>query len=326
VPTSGGTSAWARAHPIYRYVVAVLFAALATALKVAFAAYLVPHFILAYPAVLLAAALGGVGPGILATLLSAAMVWKWVLPEAGVPHAVDVQDLAALAVFVVMGALISLGGEWMRRSQRRIDRLEKERELAALEERFKVYVEESPDGIIVADRKGRVVDANPAATRMIGFDLATLKTKRTLELVHPDARDGKVVRFSDAARGGAVEHDQMFMKGDGSTLWVRLRLVKLSDDRYVAFCRDVTDRRIAEQDRERLITELREAAASVRTLSGLLPICMYCKKIRTDTGYWDRIEKYISSHTDARFSHGICGDCLEAHHPETALEEDATSG
>ncbi len=43
---------------------------------------------------------------------------------------------------------------------------------------------------------------------------------------------------------------------------------------------------------------------------------MYCKKIRNDTGYWDRIETYISSHTGARFSHGMCEDCFEQQHPD----------
>ena len=60
--------------------------------------------------------------------------------------------------------------------------------------------------------------------------------------------------------------------------------------------------------------ELREALAHVKTLSGLLPICIYCKKIRDDQGYWERIETYISAHTDAFFSHGMCPECFEEHY------------
>ena len=60
--------------------------------------------------------------------------------------------------------------------------------------------------------------------------------------------------------------------------------------------------------------ELREALAHVKTLSGLLPICIYCKKIRDDQGYWERIERYISAHTDAFFSHGMCPECFEKHY------------
>lgn len=64
-----------------------------------------------------------------------------------------------------------------------------------------------------------------------------------------------------------------------------------------------------EEERERLIQELENALAQVKTLSGLLPICASCKKIRDDRGYWNQIENYITSHSDARFSHGICPEC-----------------
>jgi hypothetical protein len=66
-------------------------------------------------------------------------------------------------------------------------------------------------------------------------------------------------------------------------------------------------------DRTRLLetekTKLQETLSQVRTLQGLLPICASCKKIRDDQGYWSRIESYISKHTDAKFSHGLCPDC-----------------
>lgn len=61
---------------------------------------------------------------------------------------------------------------------------------------------------------------------------------------------------------------------------------------------------------ERLVAELREALANVRTLGGLLPFCAWCKKIRDDSGYWKQIETYIAEHSDARLSHGICPECL----------------
>jgi len=57
--------------------------------------------------------------------------------------------------------------------------------------------------------------------------------------------------------------------------------------------------------------ELREANEKIRTLSGLIPICSVCKKIRNDNGYWDQIEKYLSEHADVNFSHGYCPDCAQ---------------
>lgn len=59
--------------------------------------------------------------------------------------------------------------------------------------------------------------------------------------------------------------------------------------------------------------ELQEALNLVRTLQGILPICCYCKKIRDDGQYWQQVEEYIATHTDAQFSHAICPDCYEKH-------------
>jgi phosphoserine phosphatase RsbU/P len=59
------------------------------------------------------------------------------------------------------------------------------------------------------------------------------------------------------------------------------------------------------------LSELEQALAQVKQLQGLLPICSYCKSIRDDQNYWQRVENYISEHTDAQFSHGICPNCYE---------------
>ncbi|MGA2853442.1 MAG: response regulator [Verrucomicrobiota bacterium] len=64
-------------------------------------------------------------------------------------------------------------------------------------------------------------------------------------------------------------------------------------------------------ERERLVSELREALAQVKTLSGLLPICAGCKKIRDDKGYWSQVESYITGHSEATFTHSLCPDCLK---------------
>ena len=75
------------------------------------------------------------------------------------------------------------------------------------------------------------------------------------------------------------------------------------------------ERKQDETEREHLIQELQKALAEVKTLSGLLPICSGCKKIRDDRGYWNRIETFISEHSDAQFSHGICPECAQKYFP-----------
>lgn len=69
--------------------------------------------------------------------------------------------------------------------------------------------------------------------------------------------------------------------------------------------------RRAEEEREHVIQELRTAIAEVKTLTGLLPMCAWCKKIRDDSGYWRKVEEYVSKHSEAEFTHGICPDCRD---------------
>jgi PAS domain S-box-containing protein len=89
--------------------------------------------------------------------------------------------------------------------------------------------------------------------------------------------------------------------------------------RVWAVQRDITERKRAATERERLITELQQALAEVKTLTGLLPICAQCKKIRDDKGYWTQVESYIQQRTHASFSHGICPDCMRTLYPEYYL-------
>jgi len=70
------------------------------------------------------------------------------------------------------------------------------------------------------------------------------------------------------------------------------------------------------REKERLITELKEALDNIKTLRGLLPICTGCKNIRNDDGYWIQVESYLKSHSDLNFTHSICPDCVKKLYPE----------
>lgn len=63
------------------------------------------------------------------------------------------------------------------------------------------------------------------------------------------------------------------------------------------------------------ITRLQEETAHVRELQGMIPICMHCKRVRSQEQIWERVETYIESHSSAKFSHALCQDCLEEHYP-----------
>ena len=72
------------------------------------------------------------------------------------------------------------------------------------------------------------------------------------------------------------------------------------------------------RDLQRKNRALKEAQAKIKILGGIIPICMHCKKIRDDEGYWNQLEKFITEHSEAQFSHGICDECMEKHYPEIA--------
>jgi hypothetical protein len=84
--------------------------------------------------------------------------------------------------------------------------------------------------------------------------------------------------------------------------------------------RDITQSKLLEVEREKLIKELKNALDQVKQLSGLLPICASCKKIKDDKGDWHQIESYIRDHSEAEFTHGICQECVKKLYPGLDLK------
>jgi len=79
---------------------------------------------------------------------------------------------------------------------------------------------------------------------------------------------------------------------------------------------DVTTRHQIESQLRNTVAQLEAALSDVRQLSGMLPICASCKKIRDDKGYWNQLEQFLSTRSDIRFSHGICPDCIRRLYPD----------
>ena len=113
----------------------------------------------------------------------------------------------------------------------------------------------------------------------------------------------------------------MFLMRMIRNVWTSYTKLPLRDDKYqiiglVGIGRNITELKRAEEEREKLITELQNTLADVKMLSGLVPICANCKKIRDDRGYWTQVEAYIQEHSQARFSHGVCPDCIKKLYPD----------
>ena len=136
-----------------------------------------------------------------------------------------------------------------------------------------------------------------------------------IEFVHPDDRE-RTLNQNAAVRGGgnALNFENRYLCKNGTYRWLRWNAAPDSGTRVIySVARDVTAAKEAEEERERLLRELQDALAEVRTLQEILPICSYCRKIRDDENYWHTVEGYISTHTDSKFSHSICPSCLHSH-------------
>jgi len=147
------------------------------------------------------------------------------------------------------------------------------------------------------------------------------------ELLHPKDREATLNELDKAEKACAYwdAHYRMRHK-KGNYIWIRDRGFFLPDKDGRAYCQlgmleDINDRILAETERDKLISELQQAMSEVKTLSGLLPICSSCKKIRNDEGYWEGIEKFISERSEAEFSHGICPNCRKKLFPESQAEK-----
>jgi PAS domain S-box-containing protein len=135
--------------------------------------------------------------------------------------------------------------------------------------------------------------------------------------IHPDDRDAVYADLNAHLKGETpyYENEHRLQCKDGSYKWIldRGKILSWTEDgkplRVVGTHSDVTLRREAELENQRLVNELREAFANLRVLRGLIPICASCKKIRDDRGYWNQLESFIRNHSEAEFSHSICPDC-----------------
>ncbi|MFO7568596.1 MAG: PAS domain S-box protein [Smithellaceae bacterium] len=185
------------------------------------------------------------------------------------------------------------------------------------EERYRILFETSPDAIIVLDAQtGKITDVNPLLTIMFGCDEEEILGKKLDDLVMFEGSRGGRSPFEEVQVKKNIRYEDLPLQtNDGRKIHVDLisRACQIRDKKMIQCnIRDMTRRSREEDERMALIAKLREALTSVRTLSGLLPICASCKKIRDDAGYWRKLEQYISDHSDVKFTHGVCPECEKA--------------
>lgn len=196
-------------------------------------------------------------------------------------------------------------------------------EVAGLDlERF--LAEASAVAALTFDEAQQVEWANPALQRMLGARVA-LEGRPLLSLVAQESHEaaGRLLA------GGAPAERLQFLGGDGEVVLLTCR-VHRGEGRHLLLgeAYSPTDSEVLRsmsrlqlevanlgRDLQRRNRALEQALEEVRRLEGLLPICSYCKRIRTEAGEWQALETYLSQRTELTFNHGICGACVEKHFP-----------
>ena len=177
--------------------------------------------------------------------------------------------------------------------------------------------------IVSMDHFGVIKTFNPAAEKILGYQAGEIVGHATPQL-WSEVKDSppfphKMGMETLLARAGLAslgESETTFVRKDGQHFPALVSTTALADSRgavtgFLTVFSDISERRLREAEREKMIAELKAALAEVKTLSGLIPICAWCKSVRSDKGYWQTVEQYVHTKTSATFSHGICPECAK---------------
>ncbi len=200
------------------------------------------------------------------------------------------------------------------RAQRAAD-LEKLFYLAAI-------VDSTGEAIISQNMDGIITTWNAGARQLFGYTEAEAVGQSVFIIIPESLRSTRVEIFEKLSSGKPIPpFETKRVRKDGVEVDVYLAMspIKGADGRLMgasSIAYDITERKRIEADRTKMIEQLNETLSKVRTLSGLLPICANCKKIRDDKGYWQKLETFVHEHSNAEFSHSICPDCMEKLYPD----------
>ena len=288
-----------------------------------------PLLILFMLPIILSAALGGLGPGLVSTLL-AGISAAYFMPPAGRFAIALPYDIFQWCMLIVDGVLVSFLSEHLHRARHRSELAVRQqtRATAALresEERFRLLVHAVTEyAIILLDTEGRVTSWNEGARRITGYDADEILGQHfsrfyTREDVATHSPEAGLKAAADDSKREAVG---LRVRKDGSQFWANVIITPIRDAAgilrgFSKVTRDISERKRGDDiinEHTALLTrqkaDLEATLGRIKRLEGLLSICMQCKKIRTENNDWHQLERYIGEHSDAVFSHGLCPECL----------------
>lgn len=198
-----------------------------------------------------------------------------------------------------------------------IDRKRAQEALLKSEKRFREISDLLPTILCELDANMRITYLNRIGIEIFGLTLDPIEPGiEVVQLFDPQEERRVTNLMNDLFIGKKiVGAEYRFRKNDKQEMVALIHSSPVVDNGAVAGARltitDITDRKKTEKERDKLISELKNSLAEVKVLKGIIPICATCKKVRDDRGYWNQVESYISNHSEAEFSHGLCPECMD---------------
>lgn len=193
------------------------------------------------------------------------------------------------------------------------------------EEKFRRIVTTVREGIVLLDERRRVGFANDYFAEMLGYRPDEVLGQPFATFFFEEDRADFHRRQGEREANREERFERRFKTKDGKAVWAIVSASPMASEDGVyrgsyGVVTNITERKEAEMALRQANEQLRQAMEQVRTLRGIVPICMHCKKIRDDKGYWNQVEVYVRKHTEAEFSHGLCPECLVRLYPELGEE------
>ncbi len=260
-------------------------------------------FLLYGLAIMICSWIGGQRLGLMATALAVpAGTWLFVKPFS---EASPLQVEGQILLFLIEGFGISLLAGQLRRARLRA---EQEAQNATRSRAELLDLVQSLDqGFQAFDSDFRLTFMNRAAEDILGQSVTESVGKAFWEQF-PLLDASVEQRLRELMLQRVAGSCETYYEPLGR--WFAIHVYPFRDGVSILFS-DISERKNAQSERERLIQELQNALSNIRTLRGLIPICAWCKKIRNDKGYWEQLELYLREHSEARFTHGMCPDCVK---------------
>jgi PAS domain S-box-containing protein len=246
----------------------------------------------------------------------------------------DIQSVNALAhELAVHQAELELQNEELRNSQAALQRSR---------DRFAALFDHAPVGYVVLDPSGLIRQTNATWRRMLGRPNEEFRGKAFAETLFEEDAPVFLSRFRAFFRNPASKEILVRIKRSGAPPFhARIGAQPLATEpgrgvgedapsELMVIVSDISDLQRAWQEIETYnanLTDmnrelksknakLQEAYEKIRLLSGIVPICAHCRKIRDDEGYWSQLETFLTKHSETLFSHSICPDCMKEHYPD----------